>query len=221
MESSNKPALAPPTTFNQEKTVTRLVGPDKKALMVHEFQLASSEFFKAAVKKDWAEVQTRTVSFPDDDPDDFGYYLDWIYFGNLPTSIYDEYEVCPDGDKNEAWELLARLYVLGEHLLDTPFRNALVIEMIRLTFLKDDGGYADLPGTIPVNIIYAGTPEHSPARRLFLDMSVRYGGAHWHTRALNQEFLFDFMKAVYGELSKRGSSSVWRGTALRAEDYIV
>lgn len=66
--------------------------------MVHEFQLASSEFFKAAMKKEWAEGQTRTVSFPDDDPDDFAHYLDWMYFGNFPTSIYDEYDNPPDGD---------------------------------------------------------------------------------------------------------------------------
>lgn len=221
MESSNKRTLAHPTTFNQENTVTLLIGPDKKALIVHEFRLASSEFFKTAMKKEWAEGQTRTVSFLDDDPDDFAYYLDWMYFGNLPTSIYDEYDVSLDKDTDDTWELLARLYVLRERLLNTPFRNALMIEIIRIALVAEESSFPYFPGTFSANIIYAGTPEHSPARRLFVDMSVRYGGAHWHTRALNQKFLFDFMQAVYGELSKRGSSSVWRGTPLRAEDYLV
>lgn len=143
-----------------------------------------------------------------------------MYFGNLPTSIFDEYDDPPDGDKDEAWELLARLYVLGERLLDTPFRNALVIEIIRLAILRDEDGDGDFPGTIPANIIYAGTPEHSPARRLFVDMIVRYGGAHWHIRAINQEFLFDFMQLGYGNVAKHASNKAWRGTALRAEDYI-
>ena len=102
-----------------------------------------------------------------------------MYTGKFPTSSITSQDSVP---KNVAgYELLAVLYVLGERMLDSVLRNAGVREMLRIriseAFLFSAAKFDEWnPTTKPANIIYEGTTAGSPARRLFVDLHVRFGG---------------------------------------------
>jgi hypothetical protein len=78
----------PPSNFGKDKMITLLVGTDEHELLVHEDYLARhSALFKAALKKEWAEGQTRTIKLPEETPDLVAFYLDFLYGKGLPTDF--------------------------------------------------------------------------------------------------------------------------------------
>lgn len=59
---------------------TLLVGPEEHRVVAHKSNLSlRSAFFKAALRKEWIEGQTRTVKLPDEQRDVVAQYLDYIY----------------------------------------------------------------------------------------------------------------------------------------------
>jgi hypothetical protein len=98
----------------------------QESFHVHEYVLTdSSPFFASAMKPQWATARPdpRTIDLPDDDPAAFSLYMSWLYTRKLPvlTSSTDT-----PGDVDESYHTLAYAYVLGERLLDTGFKNAIV-----------------------------------------------------------------------------------------------
>lgn len=76
-------------SFDQDDAVTLLVGPTEHAILTHgNFISRRSEFFKAVLKKEWAEGQTRTIKLPDEDPQAVTHYLSYVYTKCLPTDIF-------------------------------------------------------------------------------------------------------------------------------------
>ena len=51
---------------------------------------AHSEFFKAALKQDWAEGQQRTVNLPDDDAIALNTYFHWLYTHMILNKMTEE-----------------------------------------------------------------------------------------------------------------------------------
>ena len=90
-----------------------LVGSEEKLFQVHEDVLRSnSEFFAAALKKEWTEGQTRVVKLPEESEHHFCRYVQYLYSGTIAcqgTNIATEFMV------------LAWMYVFGEQVLDTGF----------------------------------------------------------------------------------------------------
>jgi hypothetical protein len=64
---------------------------------------------------------------------------------------------------------LARAYVLGEKLIDAKFKNAIID-----TFVAVGAAMGDNPIGECVNILYEGTLEGSPARKMVVDACGRY-----------------------------------------------
>lgn len=84
---SETPAPASTSAFAQHGTVALLIGLDEEPLVAHESYLTkNSEFFRAAVKKEWAEGQTCVIKLPEDDLDTMTSYLTFAYSRDLPTS---------------------------------------------------------------------------------------------------------------------------------------
>ena len=55
-------------------------------MIVHTSYLAqTSEFFASALKKEWAEGQTRIIDLDEETPGIMAHYLDWVYTTELPT----------------------------------------------------------------------------------------------------------------------------------------
>jgi hypothetical protein len=67
-----------------------------------------------------------------------------------------------------------------------------------------------------VNIIYGGTPEGSPGRRLLVELQVVMGHKDWLDRRLDLEFVTDVAKAYCDNVE----SLPWRKKALEAGKYM-
>ena len=62
-----------------------IVGKAERKFYVHETLICSkSEFFAKALNKVWIEKQQRRVVMPEDDPELFLGYLNWVYTGTIP-----------------------------------------------------------------------------------------------------------------------------------------
>jgi len=86
MADSDTTMATPVFSLRDDDIVTLLVGPDEQKLVVHESCITrNSDFFKAAMKKEWTEGQTRTVKLPEERLDTFITYLNYAYRETLPT----------------------------------------------------------------------------------------------------------------------------------------
>ena len=73
--------------FSSQDAVTLVVGAEQKELLVHGTYLTrESEFFKAALKKEWVEGQTRHITLPEEDPKIMCHYLTYVYHQKLSKS---------------------------------------------------------------------------------------------------------------------------------------
>lgn len=226
MAANAPPSLAPPAIFYSTQAIILHVGPSEQPMLLHEDCAKSSEYLTAATEESLPVGQSRLVKLPDEHPKVMAHYLAFLYGANLPTHVYDTTN--PGGLKSDGYELLAHLYVLREHLLDSAFRNAIIDEFMRLSTLQTVSDAtcaterAHYPTTAPVNITYRGTCPESPVRRLLVDMNLRFGGEHWHTIDLEPAFLFDFMQAYFSMAKTLGQKlNKLRQAELKAANYYV
>lgn len=167
---------------------------------VHENLIAPrSQFVRLALNKEWKEGKERTIPLPEDEADVFRLYHLWIYQNRIfsdsrsNANAFTHPPTAPQDDGKE-YPLLTQAYILGEKLLDTHFKDAIIDCIIdklwsTCTF--------DLRLT---NLIYENTPEKSPLRRLLQDVYIWSGCATWLDKAalggecVNAEFLLDLSK---------------------------
>jgi hypothetical protein len=179
--SSEPPATGLDFTFDQNGAVTLLFGPSEHAILAHgTFISHRSDYFKTALKKEWAEGQTHTIALADECPRIMSYYLTYTYTDKLPTNIFEPTSMSTfTENSDEYYELLAELYVLGERLLDSSIRAAVIKEIIRLVELADKDGTLYYPKKEAANIIYRGTTAGSPASLLMVDIHQTSGTMDW------------------------------------------
>lgn len=73
-EYTKEPVPSPAYDFNPDDTVILLVGPEEQKMLVQIPQItAHSEFFSAALKKEWVEGQTRQIMLPEEEPEIMAY----------------------------------------------------------------------------------------------------------------------------------------------------
>ncbi|CAN9106542.1 unnamed protein product [Alternaria sp. RS040] len=162
--------MAPPENFEmlslREDVVPIQVGCDKTSLLrVHTGVLIkSSEMLKNVIKTEWRTDATKPIDMSDVELTIFEAYCGWLYTGKIVRSKEDD-----------CFSLLAKLYVLGEKLMDTAFKSAIIAAIMRSKI--DRKMY---PCTRAVQIIYAGTPGSSPARRLMVYFWVFSAGPTWN-----------------------------------------
>ena len=129
----------------------------KQKFHIHTGTLtATSGFFKNAMKPEWRANSKKPIGLSDEEPGNFESYVKWLYSRKVTVTS-------PLVDRHIQ---LARLYILGEKLVDDTFQNAVLIAMIDHAVERDS-----LPPNEAINIIYSGTSSvSSPARRLMVDM---------------------------------------------------
>jgi hypothetical protein len=219
--TQEEPDMKPSNNFNAENAITLLVGPEQQKLVVHVGYITrTSAFFAAALKKEWAEGQTRTVELHEEAPEMMAQYLDWVYTSKLPTKDCSLFH--PESAKTTAHNLLAELYVLGERRLDSDFRNAITTEFVRLRLiLHGSPGCRTSQRVTSVNTIYQGTPAGSPARRPMVDLSLRFGCHQCYTGDLDKAFLVDLTHAFFVAAHLPKGVEGQRGLEPKAEEYRV
>jgi hypothetical protein len=169
--------------------ITIVVGEKKDKVVIYKAILVeSSKFFKKAVKPEWSSLRPDpdSIELEHMDLDTFKLYVHWVYFGAIKL---------PEEDVDGVYTALAKAYVLGEELMDVKFKNDTLDTIIDVLWKSDDWPFGE-----PVAIIYNGTIEKSPARRLMVDICACYVSIHSNrTREFKncpKDFLLDAMTAL-------------------------
>lgn len=209
--------LKPIFNYNPSNTVLLLVGEKQEEMLVHAgFLSARSKFFKAALSNNWQEGQTKLIKLPEDDPETVGQYLDHLYRKILPMEM--------EWSANHAEAIyfaLARLYAYGERVLDRDIRDSIAERFVIFTSVINLNLPRHLyyPGPGAIEIIYEGTTEASPMRRLLVDMYVLHGSKEWLVPKLHPEFCQD----VAREFMRRAEDGVHErsGKMMSGADYYI
>lgn len=190
--------LASFDSFSSASTVKLLIGEDEQEVIAYgSYLVRDSQFFAAAMKKEWVEGKTREIKLPEEHTATVSHYLFYVYSGKLFTE--DIMRV--DGDTiGPCFQLLCSLFVSGERFMNRRLQNDLVKEILRLTCLPDRQRLHWYPTGEDVNIIYRGTPQGSPGRRLMVDLHVIMGTKDWMVSGLENDFVIDVAKALYDKV---------------------
>lgn len=177
-----------------------------------KFITRSSDFFKAAIQKEWSEGQSRIVKLPEETClDTFTHYVSFVYHDNLFTEELKvkttTSDTCFPGNP---YEQFANLFVLGERLLDKSVQNAVVREIIRISNIEStQDSSLTLPSIDIVTDMYNGTCKGSAGRRLLVDIYVATGDDTWQYEGGSPEFLSDMgtalQKAITAQTEVRDS----------------
>jgi hypothetical protein len=190
--------------------VTLLVGEDEEEMFAYRRYLSLySGSFEAALKKEWVEGQTRTVKFPEGDPETVTFYLDFLYGKGLPTYS------TKSGSDSESHCILAELYVLGERRMYSKIQNATLNEILRLTRVGKRY-YPDFPA---IDIIYKSTTATSPARRLLVDLYVSHGTATLIWTGMHPVFCQELAMALLTEV--QSNTFLFRFRELIIDEHLV
>ncbi|KAK4497053.1 hypothetical protein PRZ48_011502 [Zasmidium cellare] len=161
-----------------------LVGNEEQRFTVHENSLrVNSAFFEAALRRDWMETVDRTVKLPEESPERFHVYVQWVYCG-----LYKGLKGRPELSPND----LARLYTLGARLQDHDFQDAALD-----AFIYRCGEKETIPDDNIVFLIFSNTTKGDPMRRLLVKMRVRSGMVGNFDNEMGTqmaEFYFDIAK---------------------------
>jgi hypothetical protein len=215
---------APLFSFNKSDVVTLLAGPDEHELIVYESCITrNSDFFRAAMKKEWTEGQTRTIKLPEEDCiETLTHYLNYAYSQKLPTDRITA--VASTGFPEGTWTTLANIYVLGERMLDQSVQHAVIKELTRLPKLTCEANKSNKsfsPNAEAISLIYDGTTAGSPARRLMVDYHVARGYESWLGAHHHAAFVLDLAKALQNKITSGASYSSFRSAVLAADDYLT
>jgi hypothetical protein len=163
------------TSFDRADSVTLVVGSEKHELLAHaNFLTQSSEFFRAALKKEWLECQTRIIHLHKEFVYYMAVYLRFLYAGDLPR-----YDPCDESSSLSSYETMyllhVQIYALAHRLMDDTTKNAVLQEICKTftmchSHLGQDQRYS--PGVGSTNNIYKDTMVGDPARRLVVDLHM-------------------------------------------------
>jgi hypothetical protein len=195
-------------------------------MLVHGTYLVhDSEFFSAALKKEWLEGKSRIIQLPEECTDTVAHYVTFTYLEKLPTSDmnplawqkYAELEPVHQASFDNCFNLLVRLYVCGEKFLNRAIQRAVIKELFR--HMAHDKNESWGLESADINIMYCGTPEGSPGRRFLVDWHIRKGSEKWLDSDLDPAFVLDIAKAFTRIVeNKKSLEEVY--TDLKAEDYL-
>jgi hypothetical protein len=197
-------AMSLPFSFDHDDTSKLLVGEREHVLIGHaSFITRDSDFFKAALKKEWPCGQTRVIKSPEELPHVVSFYLNHTYTKEISVSLTKTYSSDTVVlEPSEYTKLLAELYVLGERLLDRSIRYTVTENIMDLADFQ--------PINEPVNIIYGGTTAASPARQLMVDIYLRFGSKDWLDDTYDAAFLLDAAQAFCSKAETNSNPGSYR-----------
>ncbi|KAF2158361.1 hypothetical protein M409DRAFT_31115 [Zasmidium cellare ATCC 36951] len=153
--------------------------------------LVNSEFFAAALKKEWQEGQKRQVPLPADRPKVVDLYVHWLYTGKIfVRPLLEE-----TGENNTESAIIVELFLFGEKVQDGNLKDAAIDALIMATNTQDKDQKLWYP-TNTIEDAYNGTPASSPLRRLLVDMYISHGHGPWIKGTEPIEFLVDLSRAL-------------------------
>lgn len=115
---------------------------------------------RLALRGEWKEARERTIPFPEDDPEVFSVYQQWLYGGRIHTYSSNNALFKPDDE----YKTLVQAYILGEKIMDQDFEDSIadaIVEKLR-SLRRFDASLTDL--------VFDNTPSGLPLRRLWMDV---------------------------------------------------
>ena len=120
-----------------------------KALLIHE-----SSFFAAALSGPFAEAKLNLVTMPDDDPNAFRLWVQWLFAGTIARTPSDA---------------LAKAWIIGDKIGCPVFQN---ITMIGLLGCRSPNRADSLVEPSTLRVAYGGSTPGSKLRRWALDFFI-------------------------------------------------
>lgn len=162
-----------------------------KTFAIHENLLVKhSDHFKAAASGSWSESESRRVEFEDWSPDVFAIFDHFLYSGKIFSARDNDYNKDPYTDKE--WGRLGSAWRLGDMLLSTSFKDAVVDAMVtKLNY--------GIPRHLHL-VFYTGGNSQSMARKLAVDVIVWKCPAGYfnkeHFGDASEEFRWDLLSRL-------------------------
>lgn len=117
-----------------------------------------SPFFKTMMSGNWPEAKTGIINLPDDDPDVFDVFQNWLYGHGLVL----------DGDQMNDTAFILSLWVFGDKVQVHGFQNC-AIEALRSAIIQPSARSFRLKD---IQVAFANSGEGSPLRKLIVDLYV-------------------------------------------------
>ncbi len=145
--------------------------PNTKTWQLHkELLIDSSPFFAAALDGSFAEATSKVIRLPEDNPDIFALFIQWLYVGDFAHGFCtadhtNDYDLDNNDDHHccRASILIdIRAWILGDKLGCSIFKDVAMLRLIRAfdTWSID---------TTTVRIAYEGSAHGSKLRKFLLD----------------------------------------------------
>lgn len=151
------------------------------------------------------------IAIPDFSPENFQTYVHWLYKKTL------DFTVRRSDNRTMTNRRFADLYCLGQWLVDTEFRDSIILEWV-----KDRNVF--FPSRSIVHRIYRGTREGSPARRLVVDWWCACadgdleGWVGSFTEVMGQAFVDDLVPALLRNRVPLSGADPW---PTERENYLL
>jgi len=203
------------------------VGPTKEKFFIHkEIACNGSPVFDKAFNGSFEEAATQAYTLEDVDANTFRFFSEWLYSQRL--SLLDHNF---DDKEKEAWTVsekkthnkhcmnqdiwLVELWILGDRFLVNGLQNAVMDNMVKISKI------CGLMRHSCFEIIYSGTPKHSPLRSFVVQNCVWKRkqafseDPKWFPAEMRMEMLDVFQEAAPQAVKNRKSE------AIVAEDFFV
>ncbi|KAI1959819.1 hypothetical protein LOZ58_004184 [Ophidiomyces ophidiicola] len=160
--------------------ITITVGESEAQFQAHKDLLCQkSPFFNGALMRDFKEAGENAISLPEDDPDTFERFLQWLYSG-----IYELSGLKTDEEVDERYFQLAQLYTLADKLEVPRLKHDIINELFMMKTDPDKPPQVDV-----IAYIYENTRERSPLRKLMVAWLVWHIDFQWYTTPSATTFL--------------------------------
>jgi len=151
----------------------------------------SGSFFPTALKKQWKEGQQKIIELPEEQPQIFRIYAQWLYTAKI---------FCRTDDRREDIHTLCELYTPGEKLMDRTLQDRAMDALSSLSAVDEEDLW--LPYFCTVDYVCEHLPDNSPARRFLIDRIAEHCNGEldnkWpaYLRQMSQALLADVVLAL-------------------------
>ncbi len=198
----------PPKLERGTQTVKLIVGPenDQKEFVIHKDLLcATSEFFQRAFSGRFTEGQTQEMRLPEDDPQVFSFFCDWLYEGANAWKGRSFEAAAETWHQDFFW---LKLYRMGDRMM-LPAVQVLAYSSLADVF---DSRTPKIPSR---DFVYSLFNEDSP---FAMEMYVVEHVAYWLPKTRNKDEwaeLFPIHERFGLEMALAMVRSQSRGTAFK------
>jgi BTB/POZ domain len=146
-----------------------MVGPARASFVVHKNLVCSiSPFFRGACNSLFKEGLNSEICLPEQDPEAFDIFLEWVYTRRIRFSPHPPNEDSA-AESNAWWILVTEMYLLAHYLQVTSFGNE-VIDLIGRSITRKE--VLRNPQSDAIHLVYNSTVDRCGLRNLFVALNV-------------------------------------------------